>query len=41
MASGVWQLNVKVPESAPSGDAPLIVTAGAASSDARVTVAVK
>jgi len=41
MVAGVFQINVQVPDGAPSGSIPIVVKAGSASSPAAVTVAVK
>ncbi len=41
LVSGVFQANVYVPDNAPSGNLPVIVTVGGISSPAGVTVAVK
>jgi uncharacterized protein (TIGR03437 family) len=41
MVAGVFQINVQVPDGAPSGSVPIVVKSGGASSPATVTVALK
>jgi uncharacterized protein (TIGR03437 family) len=41
MVAGVFQINVQVPDGAPSGSVPIVVQSGGASSPATVTVALK
>jgi uncharacterized protein (TIGR03437 family) len=39
--AGFFQINVKIPENAPSGDVPITVTAGSATSQSGLTVAIR
>jgi trimeric autotransporter adhesin len=41
LVNGVMQINVRIPEGAPSGNVPVVVTVGSVSSQAGVTVAVR
>jgi trimeric autotransporter adhesin len=41
LVSGVMQLNVQIPESAPSGDVPILVSVGGNSTQNGVTISVQ